>query len=208
MKNTALRSALILSVALHLLAITPLYGFVMFREAVDTKKPIVVDYLVAKDLPRIDARKARPRSMAQETKKTDTSRDVAMKTTSDKPEAKRAARKISPGSSRITQKAEARIRGTKDYISYYELIREKIRACLKAHYNTHQKEGRVQLSFTLKADGSLVLVEADEPNSTDNETLLDIAVRSVREAAPFAPFPKAISLPRMSFDLLVTFKKQ
>jgi TonB family protein len=194
MKNTALRNALILSVALHLLAITPLYGFVMFREAVDTKKPIVVDYLVAKDLPRIDARKARPRSMAQETKKTDTSRDVAMKTT--------------PGSSRITQKAEARIRGTKDYISYYELIREKIRSCLKAHYNTRQNEGRVQLSFTLKADGSLVSVEADEPNSTDNETLLDIAVRSVREAAPFAPFPKAISLPRMSFDLLVTFKKQ
>jgi len=38
--------------------------------------------------------------------------------------------------------------------------------------------------------------------------LIDIALKSVRDASPFPPFPKEFSAPKMSFDLTVSFKKQ
>jgi TonB family protein len=208
MKNKAFGNALILSIALHFLVITPLYGFVIFKEAIDIKKPMVVDYIAVKEMPKMEVRKANVQAAAKETKRIELSKDVAQKTAAKKTEAKKAPCKISPAKSRIAQKTEAKIKATKDYVSYYQLIREKIRNRLKDNHRTYYREGDVRLIFTLKSDGSLASVEVDELGSVNNQTLFDIAVRSVREAAPFPPFPKALSLPKMSFDLMVTFKKR
>ena len=205
--NTPFRNALIISTAVHFLAITPLYGFAIFKEAVDPRKPMVVDYVVLKEPKQPDiVKKPAPREV-RETKKMELVKDIAAKPAAKKEQIKKAPVKISPAKSQIAQKTEAKIRSTKDYISYYQLIREKIRQALKDGYRSYYREGDVHLIFTLRADGSLIDLKADESSSTDNETLLDVAVRSVREAAPFHPFPKALSLPKMTFDLIVTFRK-
>jgi outer membrane biosynthesis protein TonB len=205
--NSPFRNALIISTVIHFLVITPLYGFSMFKEIVDTKKPMVVDYVVLKEPKPVEIVKRSARQKVRETKKMELVKDVAAKPAAKKVEAIKTAVKISPAKSRIAQKTEAKIRATKDYISYYQLIREKIRQRLKDSYRSYYREGDVRLIFTLRSDGSLVSLNVDESGSTNNETLLDVAIRSVREAAPFQPFPKALSVPKMSFDLTVTFKK-
>ena len=103
---------------------------------------------------------------------------------------------------------QAKIRSTKDYINYYQLIREKIRQRLKSHYGRQHGEGEVRLEFLLRADGALLAAGADRAASTQDAALVEIALKSLKEASPLPPFPKAVDLPRMSFDLTVVFKKE
>lgn len=194
--GTALRNALIISVIIHFIIITPLYGFSIFRDAACASKPIVVDYVVFSELPKPDIRRDQPDGAGKAAVRKNT------RATARNTQPNNAAR----GRHGIADTAEAKIRSTKGYIDYYQLIRDSIYSRLKEHYKKCREKGEVLLLFTLRADGSLLSVQVDEPNSTNNTVLFDIAVRSVREAAPFPHFPKAISLPKMRFDLLVTFK--
>jgi TonB family protein len=206
--NPMLRNALIISIIVHLLIISPLYGFVIFREAADVNKPIVVDYVVFKDPKEIDIRNpALAPQKLRESKKAEVRQDVRLKSGTYNADSAKSPHKTAPASSSLAQKTEAKIRATKDYVSYYQLIRQKIRSCLKNHYGTQYMEGDVRLVFVLKSDGSLISARVDEDSSSANEALFDIAVKSVREASPFAPFPKALSLPKMTFELAVTFRK-
>jgi outer membrane biosynthesis protein TonB len=207
--NNGLRYALIISVLIHFILITPLYGFSIFKEAMDIKKPMVVDYVIIKDPKNIDIRRSISPQKAPQAVKTDISKNAAVKTSSGAAgSAALRSRKVSPGDSRIARKTEAKIRATRDYVSYYQLIRGQIRDSLKRNYKVRSGEGYVRVMFTLAANGSLVSVEADEPGSTNDKTLLDVSVRSVKDAAPFPAFPKALSLPKMTFDLVMNFKRQ
>lgn len=207
--NNGLRYALIISVLIHFILITPLYGFSIFKEAMDIKKPMVVDYVIIKDPKNIDIRKSISSQKTPQTNRSAPTKDISTKTTSVSSGPKMvSSRKIAPGRSLVAQKTEAKIRATRDYVSYYQFIRGKIRDCLKKNYKTNSKEGHVRVLFTLSANGALISAEADELASTTDKALLDIAVRSVKEAAPFPAFPKALALPKMTFDLVMNFKRQ
>jgi TonB family protein len=104
-------------------------------------------------------------------------------------------------------KKQAKVKSTKDYINYYQLLREKIRRRLKANYSDDLLEGEVVLNFTLDARGALLSCSADRANSVKDETLVRVAEKSLRDASPFSPFPKGLDIPRMSFSVAVSFKK-
>ncbi len=91
------------------------------------------------------------------------------------------------------------------YMDYYKLIREKIRKNAYYYYNTNSK-GEISVHFSLNSNGqvdSLMLNDA----STLSRNLKDIAVKSVRNAAPFPPFPPELQdYSRLSFNISIYFK--
>lgn len=96
----------------------------------------------------------------------------------------------------------------KEYLTYYEALRKKIIQELKANYTRYYTEGDVNLLFILNADGSLVNLDVERENSTNDERLVEIATSSIRQASPFEPFPKGLDLPNMPFNLTISFKKR
>ncbi|MCM8761180.1 MAG: hypothetical protein NC938_00355 [Candidatus Omnitrophica bacterium] len=166
---------------------------------------VIVDYIVLEESQPAVIVEAEPKQL--ETPKLDTAHKVEAFPT---PPIVSASEK-SPSNkdfSRELAEKQAKVKSTKDYINYYQLIREKIRQALKHHYKRYHKEGEVRLTFILRSDGSLSFFEVDKSASVRDEVLRDIAIRSLKEASPFSPFPKSVDLPSMSFEVTVVFKKE
>ena len=92
-------------------------------------------------------------------------------------------------------------------LSYYRSIREKILAKLKRNYTSHYNDGDVHLFFILDKKGAIIRIDVALNRSTKDTKLVDIALLSLQQAAPFGPFPKDMNVPQMPFSLIITFKK-
>lgn len=92
------------------------------------------------------------------------------------------------------------------YISYYHLVREKIKRAAYQNY-VGREEGEVFLSFVVLADGILKDIWLKEEKSSSNSYLRSIAARSIKEAAPFSSFPSELSeYPQLLFNIAITFE--
>jgi len=92
-----------------------------------------------------------------------------------------------------------------DYMDYYRIIREKIRSNAYDYYNNSER-GEIRINFILLKDGTVgdLRIKTD---STENTGLKEIAIRSVRTAAPFPAFPESLKeYPRMQFNISIYFK--
>lgn len=212
----SLRQAVLISTAIHLSFIGPSFCNVNLPRILQRDdKTMVVDYVVIKEPEKAEAAKKEPEiKMAepsmQETPKLDIDKKVEVRPAPPavKREAAKAAQRPAEEAALRTARKQAEIKSTKDYVNYFTAIREKIRQRLKANYKHYYSEGEVLLAFTLNADGTLGGLDADRARSTADRTLTDIATSSIREASPFPRFPKAMSLPQMNFNLIVSFKKE
>jgi len=105
----------------------------------------------------------------------------------------------------IVEKADKVLKKNPAYMSYYRLIRERIRNSAYHNYNS-QKKGEVLLSFLIGKDGSLKGVDLD-PQSVKNRNLRKIALKSIRESAPFPEFPEELQqYTRLQFNISIYFK--
>jgi len=91
------------------------------------------------------------------------------------------------------------------FLSYYGLIREKIRQNLFAYYRHGGQKGEVFLNFILFANGHLKEVKALEKGEARHPALKEIAMRSVVDASPFPPFPEGLKRSSASIWVTVTF---
>jgi TonB family protein len=91
------------------------------------------------------------------------------------------------------------------YISYYQIVREKIRRCAYQNY-THNETGEVYISFIITNDGYIKDVRLAEEKTTANVYLKDIALKSIRDASPFPNFPKELDYPQLSFNIIISFE--
>lgn len=91
------------------------------------------------------------------------------------------------------------------YISYYQIVREKIRRAAYQNY-TRTETGEVYLSFLITREGYLQEARLIEEKSSPNPYLKDIAMRSVKEASPFPDFPKELDYPQLSFNVVISFE--
>jgi TonB family protein len=91
------------------------------------------------------------------------------------------------------------------YISYYQIVREKIRRAAYQNY-TQAEVGEVYLSFIVSKEGYLkeVRLAADKP--VVNPYLRETALKSVKDAAPFPNFPPALDYPQLSFNVVISFE--
>lgn len=91
------------------------------------------------------------------------------------------------------------------YITYYQIVREKIRRSAYQNY-THNETGEVYISFIISNDGYIKGARIAEEKTTANGYLKEIAIRSVRDASPFPNFPKELDYPQLSFNIIISFE--
>jgi outer membrane biosynthesis protein TonB len=221
--DITLRSAFAVSAIIHACIFAPFYNQQMLRQELEKKNTTVVDYVMLKKIataidtnkevvlkkpetPKIDIRKEatiKPQPATQvksEDKKSAKSNRLKEKTKSHKKGAVKVA-------SEAAAKKEAQLKQNKDYVNYYQLIREKIRSRLKDNYQNYNREGEVYLSFILTQNGSLLSYSIDRSKSTEDETLLDITTTSLKAISPFPALPRSLSMSKMSFNIVISFKK-
>ena len=91
------------------------------------------------------------------------------------------------------------------YISYYQIVREKIRRSAYQNY-THNETGEVYVSFIISNDGYIKNVRLVDEKTTVKEYLKNVALRSIRDASPFPNFPKELDYPQLSFNIIISFE--
>lgn len=93
-----------------------------------------------------------------------------------------------------------------DYKNYYHIVREKIRKLAYQNYKQLQ-EGEVFLTFCLDPQGNLLSVEVNEEKSVKDSYLRQIAIKSVKNAAPYPDFPKKLkNQKKLSFNVIISFE--
>jgi TonB family protein len=95
---------------------------------------------------------------------------------------------------------------TPEYKNYYQIIREKIRRLAYSHYKKLE-EGEVYLTFLLSSSGELISITINEKNSSPDEYLRSIALKSVQEAIPFPEFPEKLkNHTQLTFHVIISFE--
>ncbi|MBI5124329.1 MAG: hypothetical protein HZA72_02810, partial [Candidatus Omnitrophica bacterium] len=179
MMDATFRAAIVISTIIHSGVFLPFYNTALNQEKL-RDKPLVVDYVKVKE----------PDSMFKEAVRPDIELNKRSEMKAPVEAGQEDAKEIrAKDEARENAKRQARIRSSKDYINYFQLLREKIRQRLKSNYMDYQNEGDVSLAFVLNSDGSLSTVDVDSRSSSQDMTLKRIAIESVKEAAPFPAFP-------------------
>jgi len=91
------------------------------------------------------------------------------------------------------------------YISYYQIVREKIRRAAYQNY-TRTETGEVYLTFIISSNGFIRDSRIEDDKSSNSAYLREIALRSVKDASPFPNFPKDLDYPQLSFNVVVSFE--
>lgn len=91
------------------------------------------------------------------------------------------------------------------YISYYQLVREKIRRSAYQNY-TRTETGEIYMTFVISQAGALLDVKLVTERSTPSYYLRETALRSIRDAVPFPQFPKELNYPQLSFNVIISFE--
>jgi TonB family protein len=91
------------------------------------------------------------------------------------------------------------------YISYYQIVREKIRRAAYQNYSSLE-EGEVYISFIISGNGRIQETRLVEEKSSANSYLREIALGSIKDASPFPDFPKELDYPQLSFNVIISFE--
>ncbi len=91
------------------------------------------------------------------------------------------------------------------YISYYQIVREKIKRCAYQNY-TRTEMGEVYLTFVITNQGYVSQERMVPEKSVPSRYLQETALRSVRDASPFPAFPKELDYPQLTFNVVVSFE--
>jgi outer membrane biosynthesis protein TonB len=91
------------------------------------------------------------------------------------------------------------------YISYYQIVREKIKRAAYQNY-IRQDTGEAYITFIISSDGSLKETRLVEEKSTSQQYLRDIALKSVKDSAPFPSFPQELNYPSLTFNVIISFE--
>ena len=91
------------------------------------------------------------------------------------------------------------------YMDYYRFIREKIRETAFNHYDS-RTEGEVFVSFVITNNGNVDTLSVGQESAAE-KSLQKIALQSVKNAAPFPPFPPELKdYARLHFNISIYFK--
>lgn len=98
------------------------------------------------------------------------------------------------------------LEGNISYLSYSQIVREEIRKHLYRNYREYMGKGDIALNFVLRSSGELAGVQVLKDTGAANRRLGELCLASIRQAAPFRPFPKELDLPEIAFTITISFK--
>jgi len=91
------------------------------------------------------------------------------------------------------------------YKNYYQIVRQRIRERAYANWEGETSVGVVRISFMIDASGALKGIKMIGEETPENQGLRNVSLRSVKEAAPFPPFPANLKYPELSFNINISF---
>jgi TonB family protein len=91
------------------------------------------------------------------------------------------------------------------YISYYQIVREKIRRSAYRNYAKNET-GEIYLVFIITNDGLLKQARLVEEKSSKSPYLKNVALSSIKDASPFPNFPKELDYEELSFNVAISFE--
>jgi TonB family protein len=225
MLDRGLNIALIVSLAAHLAVFLNFNLLHLRRKAKAPKeKPIAVSYIRVKDLPQETGKRGAHREPLLQVAPLSSLKDLPPLTEITKKEpaplltqdalpkdygqSKPALLKVQ--TSDVKRKIslppmETPKVNSPTYVNYSVAIRGKIQEWAYKNY-TGTDSGVVVVSFLVTREGLLKSVKISEKESTSNAGLRDIAVKSIKDAAPFATFPQDLDYPELSFNLMISFE--
>lgn len=187
LQNATFRTAFAISLSLHLFAISA-GGFFHTKPLDDKNCPIEVSYLV----PEISQDKIQERIIQNLPQKYDL-------------EKKDLQQVVEKGEHYLSEEA---LKELEEYIQYYELIRESIKKYVSKNYTRFREEGIIEVAFTLNKNGILKNLAVDTSKSIKSPRLKTIALKSIKEASPFPPFPDSLKKKELAFAIAIIFKKE
>ena len=102
---------------------------------------------------------------------------------------------------------EEGLKELEEYIAYYELIREKIKARVSQDYSRSSRGGRVDAIFTITRKGLLKNMSFDKQPGFTDTALQNLTAKAIKTAAPFPAFPDSLKRGELTFTLSIIFKK-
>ncbi|MCK5581348.1 MAG: energy transducer TonB [Candidatus Omnitrophica bacterium] len=93
------------------------------------------------------------------------------------------------------------------YLSYHEVIRNKIRN--RAYFYIDSPDfqaGSVYLTFVVSSKGELTDLKIIKEKTSANSYLRNAGLQSIKESAPFPPFPRDLIYPELSFNVVISFE--
>lgn len=104
-------------------------------------------------------------------------------------------------------KPDVMLSNSAQFREYQKMCREKISKLAYKNYRIFEK-GDIYLSFVIKNDGQVKLVEVVDNKSAINPILREISEKAVWDAAPFPSFPKESKLTEADFTLVIGYEYQ
>lgn len=136
--------------------------------------------------------------------------DAPLTKASSNPKAEKVIPKITPNSQEITRgSAELLADPVKGRVfsGYFGFVKAKIHRSLEHERAVQDKGlGRVTLYFVLNSQGNLEAVSVLDEESNADDNAKTLAKECLIKAAPFARFPKDLSLSRIAFNVTVYFQ--
>lgn len=93
------------------------------------------------------------------------------------------------------------------YQRYYRLVRDRIRSYAERNYRGFESSGIVHVAFVVGEKGILRNIQIFKQDTSANDLLLQVAVRSVKDSAPFPAFPSELSHKELPFSIYIEFKR-
>jgi len=107
--------------------------------------------------------------------------------------------------SKIPKNIDKDLRENPAYMTYYRLVRERVRANAFRNYNGDEK-GDITVVFVILSSGKLKDVSFEDSFNSSKE-LEYIVLKSIKESAPFPAFPARLSrYTKLTFSIPIYFK--
>ena len=94
-----------------------------------------------------------------------------------------------------------------NYQKYYQSVRLQIQLTAEKNYRGFKSIGMVHLSFVVGKKGGLKNIYVYKEDTSANDFLLQVAIRSVKDASPFLSFPPELPHEELPFSIYIEFKR-
>lgn len=231
-KDTTFERALMVSVTIHLLILAPWPGFQFLKHEFPNQQKISPEIIVYKleEKNKIEIEALSDKEIENK-QKTPTSVESPQQTSinkvkevekQDSEELRNEVKKLKVHSGPQLPKVEedrevkksqvvslsGKLEGkalSPSILDYYRAVREEIKR--RAYYYKPQVRGNgaVTVLFTLSRDGVLRELTVDNASSTTQEIFRQAALKSVKYASPFPPFPPELKEDYITFSITIEF---
>lgn len=212
----SLRGSIFMSAVMHAALLAPFYHQALFRADFAKHDSVVVDYVILKEMTGAALTNVTHKEAAQVSANTGGG-GIEIKSN----EVQQAAfPAVKHGKAAYMKRLEARkkrelevlkkevqTKANREYLNYYEVLKNRIKTRLQNNYRFYKGEGDVYLSFALDAGGKLLAYDVDRQKSSKDEVLIQMACASLKGVSPFPPLPKIIATDKTSFNIIISFKK-